>query len=57
MQSLKRLFDFYINSSIHVALAVSSLVYITILEFHLKLDIEIILFVFFATITGYNFVK
>lgn len=57
MQSLKRLFDFYINSSIHVALAVSSLTYVTVLEFHLKLDINIIFFVFFATVTGYNFVK
>lgn len=57
MQFLKRVFEFYINSSIHVALAVCSLVCITIFEFDLKLNYNLLLFVFFATITGYNFVK
>jgi hypothetical protein len=57
MNFLKRIFDFYINSSIHVAFAVCGLVWITFLEFNLKVNINLLFFVFFATITGYNFVK
>jgi len=57
MQLLKRLLDFYINSSIHVALAVCSLLWISFLEFNLPLDENLMFFVFFASITGYNFVK
>lgn len=57
MQPLKYLLNFYINSSIHVALAVVSLSYITFLEFNIPKDINLLLFIFFASITGYNFVK
>jgi len=57
MQKLKRLFDFYINSSVHVALAVCSLVWISFIDFDLPLDENLMFFVFFASITGYNFVK
>lgn len=57
MQVLKRVFDFYINSSIHVALAVCCLTYITLLEFDLVINFSLLLFTFFSTITGYNFVK
>ncbi len=53
----KRLFNFYINSSIHVALSVYALTYITLLEFDLPYDASALYFVFYATITGYNFVK
>lgn len=49
--------DFYINSSIHVALAVFSMTYVTVLELGLPTDWPLFLFVFFSTITGYNFVK
>lgn len=57
MKFLKTLLDFYINSSIHVALAVFSFVRIT--EFYLGIvpNESLNWFVFFATITGYNFVK
>lgn len=51
------MFDFYINSSIHVALAVFSMTYVTLLELNLPTDWPLLLFVFFSTITGYNFVK
>lgn len=51
------MFDFYINSSIHVALAVFSMTYVTMLELHLPADWPLFCFVFFSTITGYNFVK
>lgn len=57
MNLLKRLFNFYINSSIHVALAVVALVGVTVLEYHLEVPIYLVGFVFFGTITGYNFVK
>ncbi|GGW68874.1 hypothetical protein DFQ11_105117 [Winogradskyella epiphytica] len=57
MQVLKRILNFYLNSSIHVALAASALVWITILELDLELDLQLLSFVFFASITGYNFVK
>jgi len=57
MRFMKLLFDFYINSSIHVALAVLSLSWITLLEFDIPYDKEVLFFIFFASITGYNFVK
>ncbi|WP_163517832.1 hypothetical protein [Gelidibacter japonicus] len=57
MNRLKPLIDFYINSSIHVAVAVFSMTYVTVLELGLPTDWPLFLFVFFSTITGYNFVK
>lgn len=57
MKGLKQVFDFYLNSSIHVALSVCSLCYITMLEFSLEVDVLLLWFILFATITGYNFVK
>ena len=57
MKLLKHLFNFYINSSIHVALAVFSLSWITLIEYQIPFDDNVLFFVFFATITGYNFVK
>lgn len=51
------MFDFYINSSIHVALAVVSLTYVTLLELRLPTDLPLLLFVLFSSVTGYNFVK
>jgi len=57
MKILKGVFNFYINSSIHVALAVYALTWITLLQFGLEYDEDVLYFVFFATITGYNFIK
>lgn len=57
MKVLKPLFNFYINSSIHVALALYALTWITLLELDLKYDEVVLYFVFYASITGYNFVK
>lgn len=57
MRLIKHALDFYINSSIHVAFAVVSLSWITLLEFDIPFDKSILYFIFFATITGYNFVK
>lgn len=50
-------FKFYINASIHVGLAVLSFVAITVLHFNLRLPLALWFFIFFGTVTGYNFVK
>lgn len=57
MKVLKTVFDFYINASIHVALAVYAFVRITEFYFNLPCHQNLDFFIFFATITGYNFVK
>lgn len=57
MELLKRILNFYINSSIHVALAVYALTWITLIQFDLDYDQNVLYFVFFASITAYNFVK
>jgi hypothetical protein len=57
MKFFRKLFDFYINSSIHVSLAVVALAVITNLHFRLTLDWLLLGFIFFGSITGYNFVK
>lgn len=57
MRALKTVFDFYINSSIHVALAVVAMTCVTYFEFDISVDINLLCFIGFASITGYNFVK
>jgi len=57
MTFLKHLFNFYINASIHVALAVYALTRITEVYFELPYNQNLDIFIFFGTITGYNFVK
>ena len=52
-----RIFSFYINSSIHVALSVVALTYITILEYNLSTHWQLLAYVFLAALIGYNFVK
>lgn len=57
MRLLKVVFDFYINSSIHVALAVYSFVRITEVYFNLSYNEPLNYVIFYGTITGYNFIK
>mgnify|MGYP001423798013 CR=1 FL=1 len=57
MRYLRLAFDLYINSSIHVALAVLCFALISMLEYNLTIAIDLLAFIFFSTITGYNFVK
>jgi len=57
MKFLKQLLDFYINSSIHVALSCFALVNITNLMLNSINDNSVAWFGFFGTIVGYNFVK
>lgn len=51
------LFRFYIDSSLHVALAICALAGITYLTTNLPPDFWFFSFLFAASITGYNFVK
>lgn len=57
MALFQKLLDFYINSSIHVALAVYAFVRITEQYFGLSYNEPLDYFIFYGTITGYNFVK
>ncbi len=57
MAVLKRILDFYINSSIHVALSVYALVRMTGYLFYIEAIEAPAFFAFFGTIVGYNFVK
>ena len=57
MKILGRLFDFYLDASVHVALSVLCLMDITAVFFGVALDIHIACFIFFGTIASYNFIK
>jgi hypothetical protein len=57
MKFLKQLFDFYIESSLHVAFAVMSLVYVTVISSDLLHHFVYPGCVFFGTVIGYNFLK
>jgi hypothetical protein len=57
MRILGKTFNFYIDSSIHVALSCFALVRITQHYFNISKDFQIGYFAFFGTIVGYNFVK
>jgi len=57
MDILKRIFNFYLNSSIHVAISVYALTWVTLIQFGVDYDKNSLYFVFYASITGYNFVK
>ncbi len=57
MKFLKILFNFYINASLHVSLAVYALLRITELYYNLPHHKVLSLVIFFGTVTGYNFIK
>lgn len=57
MTRLKSIVDFYLDASIHVALAVFSLVHITALTLNITVPPALYYFIFFGTISCYNFVK
>lgn len=57
MKDFRKAFDFYIESSIHVALSCFSLVQITQHYFTVSNDNSMAYFAFFGAIVGYNFVK
>lgn len=53
----KRIFNFYLESSIHVAFAVVCFTYMSFYTLETPVDWRVLAFVFFGTITGYNLVK
>lgn len=57
MNIFKKIFEFYINSSIHVSLSTYAFLRITELFFDFPYQKNLDYFIFFGTITGYNFVK
>ena len=57
MRVIHSVLDFYVNSSIHVALAAFALSWITLIQFDIPYDTNILSFIFFASVSGYNFVK
>jgi len=57
MKFLKMFLEFYINASIHVAFAVFAFLKITEIYFDVPNNYNLNYFIFFGTITGYNFVK
>ena len=57
MKIIFRLIDIYLNASIHVAIAVFSLLQITKISFNNTSTSNLDYFVFFATILGYNLLR
>nr|WP_317632838.1 hypothetical protein [uncultured Flavobacterium sp.] len=57
MKALRHIFDFYLNSSIHVALAAAALVQMTYYFAKLRPDFFVTLFVFLGTLVSYNVIK
>ncbi len=57
METLKSIFRFYINSSIHVALAICALVSITFIKFEVSNGNTFLFLSFLGTVAAYNFVK
>jgi len=57
MKLLKQLFDFYLDASIHVALAVVSLYLISLKILEVSTNQILVGFLFFSTIVCYNFIK
>ncbi|MFK7813056.1 MAG: hypothetical protein AB8B59_11215 [Maribacter sp.] len=57
MKWLKRIFDFYLDASIHVALAIYALLQITFQTLNIPSDYHLSFFLLFGSISCYNFVK
>ena len=57
MRIFKTILDFYIESSLHVALAVYALIHITFLKLNIPYDESVAYFGFYGTVMGYNFIK
>lgn len=57
MKTLKNIFDFYINGSIHVALAIAALVKLTFLKYEIAGANNYVYLTFVCSVVAYNFVK
>lgn len=57
LRALNKIFDFYIDASIHVALGVFSLFYLFLKKHYLPYDENLAYTIFYGTIISYNLVK
>ncbi|NJM79651.1 MAG: hypothetical protein HC854_08640 [Flavobacterium sp.] len=57
MKIVRKILDFYIESSLHVAFAVYALIRVTYLNLNIPYEEAVAHFGFFGTIVGYNFIK
>ncbi|MBU3681486.1 MAG: hypothetical protein FGM16_06060 [Flavobacterium sp.] len=57
MRIFRYLFDFYIQSSFHVGLAVLALLHCSVLQLQINVQFPVSLAVFCGTVLGYNFLK
>ena len=57
MIAWRKIFDFYIKSSLHVAFAIFSFVKVTVLSLNISTDVFFEATVFFGSVIGYNFLK
>lgn len=57
MKALHRIFEFYLDASIHVALSILALVHVTCITLNIPVDAHLRWFLFFGSIACYNFVK
>lgn len=57
MRALKKILDFYLESSLHVAIAVYSLTQVTYHTHQIPPNNSLLMFAFLGTIVGYNFIK
>ena len=57
MNAIQAIFRFYLQSSIHVALAVISLIFVSGKVLNIIPDFDFFIFVFCSTIVTYNFIK
>ncbi|MBN8565935.1 MAG: hypothetical protein J0M25_04255 [Flavobacteriales bacterium] len=57
MKFFKNIFDFYIQSSLHVAFAIFALLHVTEVSLELTRNKNLECIIFFGTIVGYNFLK
>ncbi len=57
MKVAQRLFNFYLDASVHVALAIAALSWVTYSIFQITVNKHFIYFLFFGSISCYNFIK
>ena len=57
MKWVARIFDFYLDASIHVSFAVFALIQVTAILLNIELSQHLLYYLFFGTISCYNFVK
>jgi hypothetical protein len=57
MKWYQRIFDFYLDASVHVSFAIFALVKITEINFEISIQTHLSWFLFFGSIACYNFIK